>query len=139
FRIPSRLADKPDVIVATPICFEATKPGLCRRLVSREPDQPRVIVNLTNDGWFGWFDPGRWQHLQIARWRAVELGVPVVRAANTGVSAAIDARGCLMKAGVEVAPGAARSDGFLIADVTRGAGATIHTRLGDVFGWSGLV
>src|SRR5205085_2291523 len=118
---------------------EATKPGLCRRLISGEGDQPRVIVNLTNDGWFGWFNPGRWQHLQIARWRAVELGVPVVRAANTGVSAAIDGRGRLMKAGIEGNPRAARMDGVLIADVAPGIGATIYTHLGDVFGWSVLV
>ena len=80
--------------VATPICFEATRAGLCRRLV-RPSDGPTagLIVNLSNDGWFGPYDGGRRVHLLAARWRCIELGIPMVRAVNTGVSAAIDRRG----------------------------------------------
>jgi apolipoprotein N-acyltransferase len=54
--------------------------------------RPGWIVNVTNDAWFG-NTSGPWQHLAQARLRAVEQGLPVIRAANTGISAVIDARG----------------------------------------------
>lgn len=124
-----------DVSVVTPICFEATKPDLCRRLVRAAGDKPVVIVNATNDGWFGSFRDGRLQHMQIARWRCVELGVPMVRAANTGISAAIDANGMLIKSGVEGVPGAWNQDGILVTTVTPSNSSTVYLRIGDVFGW----
>lgn len=138
FRIPSNLPDRPEIAVATPICFEATKPGLCRLLLRGLGDDPRILINLTNDGWFGDFDPTRLQHLQIARWRAVELATPVVRAANTGISTWIDSRGRVIKQGVEDHPSGIRTDGVLIADVHPGRGDTIYLRVGDVFGWSAM-
>jgi apolipoprotein N-acyltransferase len=52
-----------------------------------------LLVNLSNDGWFGWYDAGRLQHQQAARLRAIENRVPLVRVANTGASAAIDSCG----------------------------------------------
>lgn len=138
FRIPSGLPDRPEVVVATPICFEATKAGLCRRLLKDQGESPRVLVNLTNDGWFGGFSTTRLQHLQIARWRALELATPVVRAANTGISTWISARGRVIKAGVE-APGPGEGvDGILIADTRPGRATTIYARVGDVFGWSAM-
>ena len=63
------------------------------------------IINITNDGWFG-NTSGPYQHFAITRTRAVEQGVPVVRAANTGISAIIDPYGrveqqlALNKAGI---------------------------------------
>jgi apolipoprotein N-acyltransferase len=70
------------------ICYEAIFPGAVTPAQSR----PGWLVNVTDDSWFGpWAGPN--QHLLIARMRAVEEGLPMARAANTGISAMIDARG----------------------------------------------
>lgn len=129
-----RRADGGSARVVTPICFEATRAAHCRRLVNG--GRADLMINLTNDGWFGWFDPARWQHLQIARWRCVELGVPMVRAANTGISAHIDARGRIVRIGVEGGGPPTRTDGVLVTSVSPGRGATIFATVGGVFGWS---
>lgn len=70
------------------ICYEAVFPHDLRR------PGPRAdwIVQATNDAWFG-TRTGPWQHLAQARLRAIEQGLPLARAANTGVTAMIDARG----------------------------------------------
>jgi apolipoprotein N-acyltransferase len=69
------------------ICYEAIFP---RHLFV--PERPDWVMQITNDAWFGTVS-GPFQHLDLARLRAVEQGLPVVRAANTGVSAVIDAKG----------------------------------------------
>lgn len=79
--------------VGTPICFESAYAGVNRTLARGAGQRVDALVNLTNDGWFGSSDAGRAMHLRLARWRALENGVPIVRAANTGMSAIIDARG----------------------------------------------
>ncbi|MEL7488595.1 MAG: apolipoprotein N-acyltransferase, partial [Pseudomonadota bacterium] len=70
------------------ICYEAIFPGA----LYPHTDRPAWLAAVTNDAWFG-DSSGPRQHLDQARLRVIESGLPMARAANTGVSALIDARG----------------------------------------------
>ena len=66
------------------ICYEAIFPGFSRHKI-----RPDLLVNITNDYWFG-NTIGPKQHLLLARMRAIETGVPLIRVSNSGISAAYD-------------------------------------------------
>jgi apolipoprotein N-acyltransferase len=125
--------------LVTPICFEATIPAICRKLVygagRRRAD---VVVQLTNDGWFGSFDAGRLHHALCSRWRAVELGTPVVRVANTGVTCVIAADGSVARMARDQSGRPGRTEIFDVVEVPLVAGSTPYGAIGDLFGLSAL-
>jgi apolipoprotein N-acyltransferase len=107
------------------ICYEGVFPALTRRFVDGGAD---FLVNITNDAWYG-RTAAPYQHLVQASFRAIENRVPLVRAANTGISAVIDADGRI------------RWQGPLFEmlwhdeEIHWTGERTFYTRFGDVFVW----
>ncbi|WP_201829132.1 apolipoprotein N-acyltransferase [Microvirga zambiensis] len=104
---------------AATICYEAIFPG---EILADGP-RPNLILNVTNDAWFG-RTPGPYQHFAQARLRAVEEGLPLVRAANTGISAIIDPFGRILN---ELPLGV---DGVLDASLPVAEPVTLYRRVG---------
>lgn len=102
------------------ICYEIIFPGA----IVDEHDRPAWILNVTNDAWYGQTS-GPYQHFAIARTRAVEEGLPVLRAANNGVSGVVDPAGRVL----------ARIDlntiGYADLPLPAAAGVTFYARSGD--------
>lgn len=73
------------------ICYEAIFPQILRAA----PERADWILQVTNDAWFGTWS-GPFQHMAQARLRAIEQGLPLVRVANTGVTAVVDAHGAVV-------------------------------------------
>jgi apolipoprotein N-acyltransferase len=71
------------------VCYESIFPDEIADRLKHETRRPGLLLNVTNDGWFG-LTPGPYQHFAQARLRAIEQGLPLIRAANTGVSAIVD-------------------------------------------------
>ncbi|MEJ2815457.1 apolipoprotein N-acyltransferase [Caulobacter sp. CCG-8] len=87
---PAPLRVAPDLLVQPLICYESLFPRLAKPVPG-----VRAIVNVSNDAWFG-VTSGPLQHLNLASYRAIETGLPLIRATPTGVSALIDARGRIL-------------------------------------------
>ncbi|MEZ5716866.1 MAG: apolipoprotein N-acyltransferase, partial [Paracoccaceae bacterium] len=116
-----RLITLPEIGPAVPlICYEAVFP----QDVAAAPARPRLLLQLTNDAWFGQFS-GPYQHLQQARMRAIEQGLPMVRVANTGVSAMIGPKGEILN---RIPLGEA---GFADAPLPAALPPTLYARSGD--------
>jgi apolipoprotein N-acyltransferase len=107
------------------ICYEAVFP----QDVGAAPARPRLLLQITNDAWFGRFS-GPFQHLQQARMRAIEQGLPMVRVANTGVSAMIGPHGIVQR---QIPLG---TQGFVDAPLPPALPPTLYARTGD---WPALI
>lgn len=103
------------------VCYEAIFPN---DLIDSS-GRPQWLLNVTNDGWFG-TSTGPYQHLAQARMRAIEQGLPLVRAANTGISAVIDSHGKL-RASLPL-----MSDGVIDSVLPLAAASTLYFRVGDM-------
>lgn len=103
------------------ICYEAVFP----QDVSGAPSRPDLLLQITNDAWFGQRS-GPYQHLAQARIRAIEQGLPMARAANTGVSAVIDGAGRILG---RIPLGEA---GYLDLPLPPALAATPYSRTGDM-------
>ena len=110
------------------ICYEDTFPGLVRDFVREGAD---FLVNITNDAWFG-NTAAPYQHAQASVFRAVENRVPVIRAANTGLSCFISATGevtsTVQEKGKEIMVTGHQTKGIFLRKTT-----TLYNRLGDWF------
>jgi apolipoprotein N-acyltransferase len=115
------------------ICYEIIFPGEVGAHPALKTDgqsgaaaaRPGWMINVTNDGWFG-ISSGPYQHFQQARVRAIEEGLPLVRAANTGISAVVDPLGRI----IERLPLGA--EGVIDAPLPQPIAAPLYTRTGDM-------
>ncbi len=113
------------------VCFESTVPHLIRRQfadLSRNSQTPDILVNVSNDGWF-WGSSILDLHLACSVFRAVELRRPVLIAANTGISAAIDASGEVSEQLPKRTPGA------IVRTIQTNSRNSLYARYGDVGAW----
>jgi apolipoprotein N-acyltransferase len=112
----------PRLPLAAPlICYEVIFPGL----ILAEGRRPSLLLNLTNDAWFG-ITPGPYQHFAQSRLRTIEEGLPLVRSANNGISAVVDPYGrvtSMLPLGRE---------GVLDATLPQSIPAPIYARIGDI-------
>ena len=108
------------------VCFEGIFPEISREYVRKGAT---VLVNITNDAWFG-RSSAPYQHLSMTVFRAVENRVPLVRAANTGITAIIDSRGHIVRmTGLF-------HEALLTGEIRVGSQTTFYTRYGDLFAWN---
>jgi len=118
------------------ICFEDMFPQTTRDSARNGAD---LLVNLTNDGWFG-KSSAQWQQAATAAFRAVENNVPLLRCCNTGITCWFDSRGRMRElfrdaTGSVYEAGAANWQISFNSAATRGE-ATYYNRHGDWFGWT---
>ncbi len=122
---PSRVVRPPGVPAFAPmICYESLFPGA----IGDQGRPAAWIVNVSNDAWFG-RTSGPIQHLNLARFRAIETGQPMARSTPTGVSAMIDAYGRTLR---QLGQG---QEGFIDLPLPPSAPRTLYHRFGDGFFW----
>ena len=112
-----------EVRVSPSVCFEVVFPMLIRDTVM---EGATVLVNVTNDAWFG-NTVAPHQHLAMARLRSVEMRRPMIRAANSGISAIIDLRGRI------VAWEGLFRKGVVVGDIQPGTKRTLYAKTGNLF------
>lgn len=105
------------------VCYEAIFPELARAHVK---SGSRVLVNITNDAWFG-RSSAPWQHLSMAAFRAVETRTPLLRAANTGITSIIDQNGHIK--GMT----SLFKEAIMVGEVSAGTADAPYLRIGDLF------
>jgi apolipoprotein N-acyltransferase len=110
------------------ICYESVYPAIAQSFVERGS---QLLATITNDAWFG-RSSAPYQHFDQGAMRAVEQGRYVVRAANTGISGAVDPYGRVIARTPIFEPAA------LVVDVRLLSGRTIYSRVGDVVVWFSL-
>lgn len=103
------------------ICYEAIFP----HEVNAMPERPTFLLHVTNDAWFGTWS-GPYQHLVQTQFRAIEQGLPLLRSANTGVSASIDANGRVL----EFIP--LGQSGYIDTALPAARAPTLYSRFGDM-------
>lgn len=74
------------------ICYEILSPEFLRTYLNKVNTQPEILINLTNDSWYGKTSEP-WQHFYLSRWRAIEFSIPMIRSTNTGISAIVNHKG----------------------------------------------
>ena len=115
------------------ICYEDILTDFGRKLAS---DNPHLLVNITNDSWFG--DTSEpWEHLALSVYRAVEMRTDLVRAVNTGVSAFVDANGRVYAKTYAVDPKITPKpvDGLVAEVKLMEGGHSFFARFGDIFAY----
>jgi apolipoprotein N-acyltransferase len=116
----------PEGAIGPLVCYESIFPNLSRAQVA---NGAHLLVNITNDAWFGKTSAAS-QHLSMAVLRAVENHVCLARAANTGISAFIDAQGQILWESQLYVPDAHA------VELAWMPGGSLYTRIGDVFAWA---
>jgi apolipoprotein N-acyltransferase len=107
------------------VCYEIIFPELARQYVQAGA---RVLVAITNDAWFG-RSSAPYQHLAISTFRAIETRTPLIRAANTGVTAIVDQNGYIRTmTGIF-------TEAFRTGEIQPGKGTSLYLTIGDLPAW----
>jgi apolipoprotein N-acyltransferase len=127
--VPDGNSPSHEVRFSTVICYEIIFPDLVRRFVDKGA---QVVTTITNDAWFG-KSAAPYQHFSMAVFRAVENRVPIARAANTGISGFIDAKGRILAAtGIF-------TETYLTQSLVPGNTKTFYTSFGDLFSYACVI
>jgi len=131
--LPLTVPGQLNVSVGTAICYEDILPGFLREVSAH---RPQLIINLTNDTWFGEkVEP--WEHLALATFASVEQRTAIVRAVNSGVSAFIDPNGRIVEKTYAVDPYLhphPASSSIATLPLLE-AGHTVYAQVGNLFAW----